>query len=354
MSRSIIILGAGLTGLSLAYKLQQQGIEVTILESRDRVGGRIFTKMSGNHTPIDLGAAWFWSYNREVLSLIDKLGLKYEEQHMDSKVWYKSHPGTSYQLIDMPANQPASYRLRGGSSNLILSLNAVLKEGQVKYNTTVQRVVHHRDTYQIHTNDIIYNADVVINTIPPQITASAITFEPSMPINYLYIARRTQTWMEDSVKFGLGFKSPFWKEKGIPATAFSNSGPIAELYDYSHYPSSRFALMGFVHPTATRLPADERKKVIVDQLAELLGIEVHNYISFELSAWNEQPSTNPDAQNLRTPHENNGHPILRQSLNGGTLIMAGSETSDQHAGYMEGALRSAQLAFEQVLSLNIL
>lgn len=39
----VLILGAGISGLQAAYMLEEQGLKVTIVEGRDRVGGRIMT-----------------------------------------------------------------------------------------------------------------------------------------------------------------------------------------------------------------------------------------------------------------------------------------------------------------------
>ena len=52
MQKNILIIGAGLTGLLLAYKLKQQGVSVIILEARERLGGRIYTHLSDQNTPI--------------------------------------------------------------------------------------------------------------------------------------------------------------------------------------------------------------------------------------------------------------------------------------------------------------
>jgi len=70
--KSVLILGAGFTGCTLAYLLKQKGFEVTVLE-RDKVpGGGCRTYWYGGH-PYTLGPRIFFTRDEEVIKLMASL-----------------------------------------------------------------------------------------------------------------------------------------------------------------------------------------------------------------------------------------------------------------------------------------
>ncbi len=78
----VVIVGAGLSGLSAARQLKRAGKRVVVLEARDRVGGRLESIGFGNGTRADLGAAYLGGPQKRVLALAEELGLTLDSHHI--------------------------------------------------------------------------------------------------------------------------------------------------------------------------------------------------------------------------------------------------------------------------------
>lgn len=75
----ILVIGAGAAGLMAAYKLAQKGKKVTVLEARDRTGGRIHTiKDRDFFKQAELGAEFIHGDLPVTLALLNEAGIAYE------------------------------------------------------------------------------------------------------------------------------------------------------------------------------------------------------------------------------------------------------------------------------------
>src|SRR3954468_8539945 len=83
---SIIIIGAGAAGLSAARSLSKTGNQVTVLEARNRVGGRIFTSMDGGFSQaVENGAEFIHGDLPLTQRLAKEAGVKFREG--DGRQW---------------------------------------------------------------------------------------------------------------------------------------------------------------------------------------------------------------------------------------------------------------------------
>jgi len=69
--KRVVVIGAGIAGLGAAATLRERGFDVTVLEARDRIGGRV-NSVKRFGTTIDLGAAWIHNSRGNPLTAIAK------------------------------------------------------------------------------------------------------------------------------------------------------------------------------------------------------------------------------------------------------------------------------------------
>jgi monoamine oxidase len=77
--RSCIVIGSGLSGLAAARALAQEGWKVTVLEARDRIGGRVFTHrfdhQGAQHLYCELGGEWIGRGHKRMKALCRQFDL---------------------------------------------------------------------------------------------------------------------------------------------------------------------------------------------------------------------------------------------------------------------------------------
>jgi monoamine oxidase len=93
-AKTVIVIGAGMSGLAAARTLHDAGVGVTVLEARNRSGGRIWTDRSLG-MPIDLGAAWIHGAKKKnpMVQLAKQYGIETHLSDYDYMIGYDAVNG---------------------------------------------------------------------------------------------------------------------------------------------------------------------------------------------------------------------------------------------------------------------
>ena len=96
----VLVIGAGISGLAAAKNLNDSGYDVTILEAKDRIGGRLYTDRSLG-VPLEVGANWIHDNNPEtnpIMKIKKELGLKAHKCSV-------AGPAVSFEVLNKEGNK---------------------------------------------------------------------------------------------------------------------------------------------------------------------------------------------------------------------------------------------------------
>jgi monoamine oxidase len=91
----VVVVGAGLAGLTAARELTGAGLDVRVLEARDRVGGRTLSQTVGEHPEdiVELGGQWVGPTQHEALGLARDFGIATYPTHANGKHLFEDGGG---------------------------------------------------------------------------------------------------------------------------------------------------------------------------------------------------------------------------------------------------------------------
>ena len=440
----VVVIGAGLAGLTAAVELSAAGAEVVVLEARDRVGGRVHGIPVSTSVVADGGAAYLGVRHTELLTMVREYGLAVvstamagdstflvsdrrtttasrvppldavalgdlfdrledlvarvrpeapwqspqagrldglsaarwlveEVKHPDARTFFPLfigemmaadpaaisvlhmafylHSGGGIRYLNAFEGGAQQWRIDGGAHLLCLALAERLDE-RVRLRHAVCAI--NQDAHEVVVQCVPdvngtqseFRADRVVVAIPP-LLAQRIEFRPALREPRAMAA----TGRGCAIKVHLRYPAPVWREHGLSGWSVSTNGPLLSTVDDSPPDESAGVLTGFVTGAAASAfsvlsPAEQRDAVLAHtrrlfaQLPPPTRCIVTDWLAEEYSAGCYAALFGPGdwlrlGPTLTAPH--------------GRVHWAGTETSLEFFGLMEGAIRSGRRAATELL-----
>ena len=346
-----IIIGGGLSGIYAASLLAGKNKSFIVLEARSRIGGRILCPSYQNYY-CDLGPSWYWpDIHPTMARLIESLGLKGYRQFEEGLGRFQQMSGEVHTVRGYPT-EPCSWRLAGGMIGLVTKLSQRLPQRTVLLNHPVCEIERRTDGVRVMVGELEkapwaqFIARQVILALPPRLTAATILFTPDLSDRLAQAMLKTGTWMAGQAKFYALYETPLWRKAGLSGQAFSQFGPLGEIHDGSNHLGAPFGLTGFAGiPAVQRNQQAYLNEAILNQLGLLFGRAAATPVKLFYQDWAREPFTATEYdQPPMTAHPVYQPPAGQTAIWNGAVHFAGTETADQHGGYLEGALRAAARA----------
>jgi len=360
-SCKVAVVGAGLAGLYTSQALHAAGVDVLLLEGRNRLGGRILTVEEGGAPAddgFDLGPSWFWPEMQPAMAdLITELRLDSFVQHSTGDVIFERMSRERPQRFSPAHENQQSMRISGGTGAVVRALAAGLPDERIQLGTQVSAMALRHDGVELSLRRTdggteVLLAEHVVAALPPRLLGASVAFSPAQDPAIAARWRRTPTWMAPHAKFFAIYDDAFWRKDGLSGTAQSMVGPMVEIHD-STTKSGRAAFFGFLG-----VGADQRKSVgeealkqaCIEQLGRLFGQAALTPRATLLKDWAADPFTATADDRTGGDHPTPGSSRWVTGAWEDRLMMAGSETSASEPGYLAGAVVAAKEAVAGVLT----
>lgn len=242
-------------------------------------------------------------------------------------------------------------RVTGGAS-VVCEAMADHLGARVHLRAAVRTVRTTKSGVELATRDgMRIHARRVIVSVPPPL-AARIEYEPPLPSARDQLTQRMHTI--SVVKVYLVFERPFWREAGLSGEAVLDDGPVRVILDNTPEGYSGGLLVGFIEGADKREcgldSPDVRRAAFTVAAVRAFGPAAADAVEYLERDWTmEEFARGCYAGHLAPGTWTAYGPALTAPI--GPIHWAGTETSPEWTGYMEGAIRSGRAAAQEVLTV---
>jgi monoamine oxidase len=398
----VAVVGAGAAGLAAARRLMDAGIDVIILEARERVGGRAWTDSASSAYPIDLGCEWLHSADENPFSKIARdIGFSIDKNPADwvrrvanyygeaeQADWQKAREAFYARFTEpITEDRPASELLCGtrwdGLLNAISTwANGVELDGvsvrdyanyvdtgqnwrvlegygtlvttyaknlPLRLNTPVACVDHSGERISVVTSDGNLVADAVVITVPTNLLATErLRLKPQV-IEKVEAAERLPLGNANKLFFQYnGSSDPERIDRHFAGATFQT-----RTGSYQLYPHGWPIVVGYFGGTlAVDLEQAGREAALrfaIEELTNLFGSNFcRSLVPIAVSGWNTDPWAGGSYSHALPMHANE-RSHLAAAIDD-RLFFAGEACHEQFFTTTHGALLSGWRAADEVLA----
>lgn len=354
----VIVVGAGVAGVTAGYLLRRAGAEITILEAAPHWGGRIKRLEGFADFPIDLGAEWIHADHSVLREIVDNPAANVGEETITYRpktydTWDGESRGSANWLRLAYAERKFKRTTWYGffERHMLPSVSTSLRLSE-----PVTRIEHSDTGVTVTTAKARYSADHVIVTTPLSVLQKGgISFAPGLP-------RRITAALDDTV-FGSGLKAFFkFKERfyGDITLPQGVSGFTADTWSERIFYNAAFGKDSSDHvlglfqnsnvPLATARQSDAQ--IQRDLLAELDriydGAASQLVEKVQVQNWDRVPYINGTYANDYDEGDQ-GTLVYAFRPVAGRLFFAGEALGGEERSTVHGAAFSAYEAVDQLL-----